>query len=99
MERFRLGPLRAGVKERAQLKEREAKAQVLAQNGAYAQTAEIEGNCSKVRAGLAAMQAEFQKGMNALRIAKVRRITTLCNQSIPYLNSNRHYSLALVLTR
>ena len=30
-----LGPLRAGVKERAQLKEWEAKAEVLAQKGAY----------------------------------------------------------------
>jgi hypothetical protein len=96
LDDVRLGPLRAGVKERAQLKEREAKAEVLAQNGAYAEAEEIERKCSKVRAGLAAMQAEFEKGMNALRLAKVRRITT----PIPYyLYPDRHYSLALVLTR
>ena len=95
-----LGPLRAGVKERAQLKEREAQAEVLAQKGAYARAEEIEGQCSKVRAGLAAMAAEFDKGTNALRLAKVRRLTTLCNQPIPYyLYPYRHYSLALVLTR
>jgi len=95
-----LGPLRAGVKQRAQLKEREAQAEVLAQKGAYAQAEEIEGQCSKVRAGLAAMAAEFDKGTNALRLAKVRRLTTLCNQPIPYyLSPNRHYSLALVVTR
>ena len=95
-----LGPLRAGVKQRAQLKEREAQAEVLAQKGAYAQAEEIEGQCSKVRAGLAAMAAEFDKGTNALRLAKVRRLTTLCNQPIPYyLSPNRHYSLSLVVTR
>ena len=94
-----LGPLRAGVTERAQLKEWEAKAEVLAQNGAYAQAEDIERKCSKVRGGLAAMQAEFEKGTNALRMAKVRRITTLCNQSIPSLHSNRHYSLARGLIR
>ena len=64
-----LGPLRPGVKERAQLKEWEAKAEVLAQNCAYAEAEDMESKCSKVRAGLAAMQAEFEKGMNALRLA------------------------------
>ena len=77
-----LGPLRAGVKERAQLKEWEAKAEVLAQNGAYAEAEDMESKCSKVRAGLAAMQAEFEKGLNALRLAKVRKKTTLCYQPI-----------------
>ena len=45
LDYVRLGPLRAGVKERAQMKEREAKAEALAQNGAYAQAEEIETKC------------------------------------------------------
>jgi hypothetical protein len=65
------GPLRSGLKDRARLKEREAKAELLARNGDYVEADEIEEDCSKVREGLSLMQAEFEKAQSALRLAKV----------------------------
>ncbi len=67
-----LGPLRSGLKDRARLKEREAKAELLARNGHYVEADEIEEDYSKVREGLSLMQAEFDKTQSALRLAKVR---------------------------
>ena len=64
-------PLRSGLKDRARLKEREAKAELLARNGDYVEADEIEEDCSKVREGLSLMQAEFEKAQSALRLAKV----------------------------
>ncbi len=67
-----LGPLRSGLKDKARLKEREAKAELLARSGHYVEADEIEEDCSKVREGLSLMQAEFEKAQSALRLAKVR---------------------------
>ena len=67
------GPLRSGLKDRARLKEREAKAELLARNGHYGEADEVEEECSKVRGGLALIQAEFAKAESALRLAKARK--------------------------
>jgi hypothetical protein len=55
------GPLRCGLKDRARLKEREAKAELLARNGDYGEADIIEKECSKVCDGL-------WFGVNASRI-------------------------------
>jgi hypothetical protein len=66
-----LGPLRSCVKDQTKLKEREARAEVLARNCQYVEAAEIENSCTKLRTGLAFGQREYENARSALRLAMV----------------------------
>ena len=76
-----LGPLRSGVKDQTKLKEREARAEVLARNCQYAEAEEIENSCTKLRAGLAFGHSEYE---NARKCASPCHGKLAFSNLVPY---------------